>query len=121
MDTHFTRTAEDFAQRASEYIDLKIDDIKLRTAKGLSITLNRILLAILFLSLSSIVLTASAFGGILLIGDLIGSYAAGAFIVAGIFLLITCVLFLMRKKLFLNGFVRMFIRLFFDEDNGGSL
>ena len=121
MDTHFTKTAEDFAQAASEYIDLKIDDLKLRTAKGLSITLNRILLAILFLSLISIILMASAFGFVLLLGDVIGSYVAGAFIVAGVFLLLTAVLFFLRNKLFQNGFVRMFIRLFFEDNNGGRI
>ena len=110
MDSRFTRPAEDFAKSAAEYIDLKVDEVKLRTAKGLSITLNQILLATLFLSLGSIVLMAAAFGGVLLLGDLVGSYAAGAFIVAGVFLL--------RKKLFLNGFVRMFINLFFDEEGG---
>ena len=120
MERDFTKSAEEFAQSASEYIDLKIDDLKLRTAKGLSLTLNRILLAILFLSLGSIVLTATAFGGVLLIGVLIGSYAAGAFIVAGFFLLLTVILFAIRKKLFLNGFVQMFIRLFFEDGKGDA-
>lgn len=120
MERDFTKSAEEFAQSASEYIDLKIDDLKLRTAKGLSLTLNRILLAILFLSLGSIVLTATAFGGVLLIGDLIESYAAGAFIVAGFFLLLTVILFAIRKKLFLNGFVQMFIRLFFEDGKGDA-
>ena len=118
MDSRFTRPAEDFAKSAAEYIDLKVDEVKLRTAKGLSITLNQILLATLFLSLGSIVLMAAAFGGVLLLGDLVGSYAAGAFIVAGVFLLIMGILFQLRKKLFLNGFVRMFINLFFDEEGG---
>lgn len=64
MDSRFTRPAEDFAKSAAEYIDLKVDEVKLRTAKGLSITLNQILLATLFLSLGSIVLMAAAFGGV---------------------------------------------------------
>ena len=37
MERDFTKSAEEFAQSASEYIDLKIDDLKLRTAKGLSL------------------------------------------------------------------------------------
>ncbi len=118
MESRFTRPAEDFAKSAAEYIDLKVDEVKLRTAKGLSVTLNSLLLAILFLSLGSIVLMASAFGGVLLLGDLIGSYTAGAFIVAGIFLLLLIILFMLRRKLFLNGFIQMFIRLFFEEEGG---
>lgn len=61
---------------------------------------------------------SAAFGGVLLLGDLIGSYAAGAFIVAAIFLVLLVVLFLLRDKLFLNGLVRMFVRLFFEEEGG---
>lgn len=121
MSHRFTGAAEDLAQKASEYIDLKIDDIKLRTAKGLSVTLNHLLLAILFLSLGSIVLMALAFGGVLLLGDIIGSYAAGAFIVAGIFLFLMGILFTLRKKLFINGFVQMFIRLFFENNDEESV
>ncbi|MGM9737883.1 MAG: hypothetical protein ACI3ZT_05665 [Candidatus Cryptobacteroides sp.] len=117
MDKEFTRPAEDLGRSAAEYIDLKIDEIKLRTAKGLSVTLNRILLAFVFLCLGSIVMTALAFGGVLLLGDIIGSYSAGAFIVAAFFALLAFLLWLVRKKLFLNGLIQLFVRLFF-EDSG---
>ena len=115
MDREFTRPAENLGRSTAEYIDLKIDEIKLRTAKGLSITLNRIFLAILFISLGSIVMTATAFGGVLLIGDIIGSYSVGAFIVAGFFLMVMAVLWALRKKLFLGSLVQLFIRLFFEK------
>ena len=115
MDREFIRPAEDLGKSSVEYTDLKIDDLKLRTAKGLSVTLNKVILTILFLSIGSIVMMAAAFGGVLLIGDLIGSYAAGAFIVAGFFLLVLLVVYLLRDKMFLGGLIRMFIRLFFEE------
>ena len=117
MNSHnpFTRPAEEFVGEVTEYIDLKADDLKLRTAKGLSITLQRLLVAILFLTLGSIMLMALAFGGVLLLGDVIGSYAAGAFIVAGVFALAILAVFLLRRKLFVNSFVQMFIKLFFEE------
>ena len=75
MDSRLTQPVEEFGKSAGEYIDLRIDELKLKTAKGLSVTLHRILLAVLFLSL----------GGILL------------------------------PKLFINGLVKMFIGLFFEE------
>lgn len=118
MKNSFTEPAERLAESAVQYIDLKVDEVKVRTAKGLSIALNRLLVAILLLTLCSIVLMSAAFGGVLLLGDLIGSYAAGAFIVAAFFLLLLIVLFLLRDKLFLNGLVRMFVRLFFEEEGG---
>lgn len=118
MKNSFTEPAERLAESAAQYIDLKVDEVKVRIAKGLSIALNRLLVAILLLTLCSIVLMSAAFGGVLLLGDLIGSYAAGAFIVAAFFLLLLIVLFLLRDKLFLNGLVRMFVRLFFEEEGG---
>lgn len=118
MKNSFTEPAERLAESSAQYIDLKVDEVKVRTAKGLSIALNRLLVAILLLTLCSIVLMSVAFGGVLLLGDLIGSYAAGAFIVAAIFLVLLIVLFLLRDKLFLNGLVRMFVRLFFEEEGG---
>ena len=77
MGSMFSRPAERLAEDAAAYIDLKVDELKLRTAKGLSVTLNRLIISILFLTLGSIVLMALAFGGVLLLGDIIGSYAAG--------------------------------------------
>ena len=117
MDNNITRSAENLGRDTAEYLDLKIDDIKLRAAKALSITLNRLILTVLFLSIGSIILASLAFGGVLLIGNLIGNYAAGAFIVAGFFLVVLIVLFLLRKKLFLGGLVQLFVRLFFESDD----
>ncbi len=115
MKSDFINSLEELGKSATEYADLKIDDLKLRTAKGLSVTLNRIILAVLFLSIAGIVLTSAAFGGILLIGKLIGSYAGGAFIVSAFFLLVLIVLYILRDRLFLNSLVKMFIRLFFED------
>lgn len=120
MKNRLTESAEELASGTVEYVNLKIDDLKLRTARGLSVTLNRLLLSFLFLTLGGIVLMALAFGGVLLIGKLMGNYAAGAFIVAGFFLLVMLILFLLRRKLFLNALVRMFISLFFGEEEGGE-
>lgn len=115
MENDFIKPVENLGKSIAEYTDLKVDELKLRTAKGLSVTLNKVILTILFLSIGSIVMTAAAFGGILLIGDLIGSYAAGAFIVAGFSLLVLLVLYFLRNRMFLGGLVRMFVRLFFEE------
>ena len=122
MENEFRKPAEDLAGSTADYINLKIDEVKLRTAKGLSLTLNRLFLALLFFHLGSIVLTALGFGEILLIGDLVGSYSAGAFIVAGAFLLVIALLWAFRGRLFLNGLIRLFIGIFFsDNDNSDEI
>ena len=122
MENEFRKPAEDLAGSTADYINLKIDEVKLRTAKGLSLTLNRLFLALLFFHLGSIVLTALGFGAILLIGDLVGSYSAGAFIVAGAFLLVIALLWAFRGRLFRNGLIRLFIGIFFsDNDNSDEI
>ena len=113
MENEFRKPAEDLAVSTADYINLKIDEVKLRTAKGLSLTLNRRFLALLFFHLGSIVLTALGFGAILLIGDLVGSYSAGAFIVAGAFLLVIALLWALRGRLCLNGHIRLFLGILF--------
>lgn len=120
MESRFTKPAEDLASGTADYVNLKIDELKLRTVKGLSVALNKLLLSIMFLTLGGIVLMALAFGVVLLIGKLIGDYAAGAFIVAAFFLLVMFILFLLRKKLFMDGFVKMFVGLFFEGEEGGE-
>jgi hypothetical protein len=36
--SQFSRPAEDLSREAQEYIDLRLEDVKLRTVKGLSVT-----------------------------------------------------------------------------------
>jgi len=115
MRSEFTKPVQDLGKSAVEYMDLRMDDLKLRTAKGLSVAIQKVLVAVLFITVAGIVLTTAAFGLILLIGKLVGDYAAGAFIVSGFFLLVFIVLYLLRKKLFIGGLVEMFVRLFFEE------
>lgn len=113
---NFTRPVEDLGKEASEYIDLRIDDLKLTTAKGLSMTLSKLLYMLLVLFVVSIIFISIAIGGVMWIGEMIGSYAGGAAIVAAFFLLLLGVLVLMRKRLFRDTFVPLLINLFFDED-----
>ena len=113
----FTRPVEDLGEKASEYLDLRIDELKLKTAKGLSLTLSKLLYMLLVLFVVSIIMISIAIGGVMWIGELVGSYAGGAGIVAGFFLLVLGVLILLRKKMFRNTFVPLFIDLFFEEKN----
>ena len=111
----FTRPVEDLGQKTTEYIDLRVDELKLKTAKGLSLTLSKLLYMLLVLFVVSIIMISIAVGGVMWIGELVGSYAGGAAIVAAFFLLVLGVLVLLRKRLFRNTFVPLFIDLFFED------
>ncbi len=111
----FTRPVEDLGQKTTEYIDLRVDELKLKTAKGLSLTLSKLLYMLLVLFVVSIIMISIAVGGVMWIGEMVGSYAGGAAIVAAFFLLVLGVLVLLRKRLFRDTFVPLFIDLFFEE------
>ena len=113
----FTRPVEDLGQKTTEYIDLRVDELKLKTAKGLSLTLSKLLYMLLVLFVVSIIMIsiAVAVGGVMWIGEMVGSYAGGAAIVAAFFLLVLGVLVLLRKRLFRDTFVPLFIDLFFED------
>lgn len=111
----FTRPVEDLGQKTTEYIDLRVDELKLKTAKGLSLTLSKLLYMLLVLFVVSIIMISIAVGGVMWIGELVGSYAGGAAIVAAFFLIVLGILVLLRKRLFRNTFVPLFIDLFFEE------
>ena len=111
----FTRPVEDLGQKTTEYIDLRVDELKLKTAKGLSLTLSKLLYMLLVLFVVSIIMISIAVGGVMWIGELVGSYAGGAAIVAAFFLLVLGVLVLLRKRLFRDTFVPLFIDLLFED------
>ena len=116
MMSESTKPLEDLGKNTADYVEARIDDLKLRTAKGLSLTLGKLLYMLLVLFIVSVILTALAIGGVMWIGELIGSYAAGAGIVAAAFAVILGIVILLRERLFRNTFVPMFIKLFFDEE-----
>ena len=98
------------------YLDLRLNELKLKTIDGLSIGLSRVLSMMLVVMLGAIALAAFAFGAVLLLGDLIGSWAGAAFIVGGIFLIVLSLLLIYWKRLFVNIFVKLFIGIFYEND-----
>lgn len=99
-----------------EYIDLRLDDLKLKAVDGLSVGVSRVLSLMVVLMLGAIVLAAFAFGTVLLLGDLIGSWAAAAFIIGGVFLIALVAVLLVWKKLFVDIFVKLFIDIFYGNE-----
>ena len=99
-----------------KYLDLKLDELKLKMVDGLSVGVGRILSLMAVLMLAAIVLAAVAFGTVLLLGEAIGSWAAASFIIGGFFLLLLLGVLLVWKKLFVNVFVKLFISIFYGNE-----
>ena len=119
MRPEFSAPAEDLAGKGKEYLDARVDDVKLRLVKGLSVSASKLVGLILFLGVVSAFLLVLSFGLILLLAEWLQlSYGVSAIIIAGILLIASVVVFIFRDKMFQSGFVQLFIKLFFggDED-----
>ena len=106
--SQFTEPVENLFQDSKVYLDKHLDNVKLRTVKGLSQTVSAIGKMLVIFAVASICLLALSFSFVMWLGELLGSYALGGFIVAGVLLLATVVLVLLRDKLFKNSFIPLF-------------
>lgn len=114
--TDFKKPIEDLAGDVREYVDLKTDDMKLKMTKGLSVSIARVLSALVILFVLTLLIISLTVAFVLGVGHLTGNYAVGALIASAVFLMALIVLFSRRKRMFTDSFVAMFIQIFFPED-----
>ncbi len=91
-----------------DYLSRRTDDFKKVIIAGLAAGFSRVLAVLVITMLLLIVLAVFAFAFIVLLGDLIGSLSGAAFIVGGVYLVCAMILFIFRKRLFLNMFTNLF-------------
>ena len=115
--SNFSRPAEDLAREAQEYIDIRLDDLKLRTTKGLSVASSKLMGVILLVGLATNLVLVLSFGLILLVGELVGSYAWAALGVAVVLGILLWILIRKRDALFRNTFVPLYVKLFFSDND----
>ena len=99
-----------------KYLDLRLDDMKLKAVDGLSVGVSSVLSMIAAIMLGAIVLATFTFGAIILLGESIGSWAGAAFIVGGLLVLLLLLMLLLWKRFFVNIFVRLFISIFYGSE-----
>ena len=112
----FTDPVEKLGHEVIGYVDTRVDDLKLQAAKGLSQGSGALAGLVLILVVVSALVLVLSFAGVLLLGEVLGSYAKAAFLVAGVLLLVVIILLLCRKYLFRNSFVGLFTGIFAPED-----
>jgi hypothetical protein len=91
-----------------EYLNMRTDDFKKNIITSLSVGFSRVLAILVITMLSLIVLAVFAFAFIVLLGQAIGSLSGAAFIIGGLYLTGVVILFLLRKRLFLDMFTNLF-------------
>ena len=115
-----TDPVEKLGHEVIGYVDTRVDDLKLQAAKGLSQGSGALAALVLILVMVSALVLVLSFAGVLLLGEVLGSYAKAAFLVAGILLIGVIILLLCRKYLFRDSFVGLFTDIFSPEDAQAS-
>ncbi|NBO58448.1 MAG: hypothetical protein EBU73_05850 [Chitinophagia bacterium] len=104
----------------SEYIDTRIELIKLGTIKTLAKTLSALILVglISFMMLFFLLFVVIAFSWYM--ADQLGSAALGFLCGGGVFIAILLLSIVFRKALFLNPLIRIFLHASTEEDEESS-
>ena len=93
---------------AGKYLSMRTDDFKKNIVTSLSVGFSRALVTLVITLLLFIVLGIFAYAFIVLLGEKLGSMSEAAFIVGGVYITGVIILILLRKKLFLNMFTKLF-------------
>lgn len=112
----FTAPVDRLARKTTGYVNAQIDNVKLRSVKGLSQGTSAIAGLLLIFIIAGVFVTTLSVAVVLWLGELMGSYAQAAFIMSGVLLLTIVVLILLRKKLFKSSFISMYTDIFFQKE-----
>jgi hypothetical protein len=113
----FTRPVSNLANDALGYAGAKLDNIKLRSVKALSKGTGTIFWFAVVLLLVGVLLLTLSFGLVMWLGEKMGSYALGAFVVAGGLAVLLILVLLLRKVLFRGTFLPTFSKAFFPKED----
>lgn len=107
----------EISQTAREYINLKLDEYRLKGVENFSIVSNRVLVILVATMLGAVILQLLGFALAFFIGDLLGSTAWGFIIMALLFGCALCMVYAKRETMFINKMVRMYMKMFFGNGN----
>jgi hypothetical protein len=113
MIDDFTTLKEDI----SEYIEVRLEQIKLNLAEISSRIVSNALTAIVFTGLAILILLFLSFAAALFIGSLLNSIHLGFLCVAGFYFMLLITFFLFRKYLIDGPVIRSVISMFFPKSS----
>jgi hypothetical protein len=115
MEENKEKNLEDIFSDAKDYIDTRVEYIRLSAVeKGAKIFADLITNAAVIISFVLAFLFAS-FTLALFLSDVLNSYAAGFGCVAGIYLLLSIIVYLTKDKYIERLLVNLFIKKYFDK------
>ena len=107
---------EDTAQDVADYGHLQLDSLKLRLLESFATLFNNIFSVFVLVIVAAFALMFIAAALTLLLAELVGSMLVAVLIMAGVFIIVTLIVYALRKKLIINSMVRMLGKLMFEKD-----
>lgn len=114
--SNFSTPADNLVHESVGYVNAQLDNVKLRTVKGLSQGTSSIAKLLIIFVLVGALVTMLSFAIVLLVGELIGSYAGAAFIMSGILLVAIILIIALRHRIFKDSFIGMYTDIFYQHD-----
>ncbi len=107
---------EETAQDALEYCRLQVEAVKLRALATLATLFNNIFSVLVLVVTVSIALFFLAVALTLILAQATGSLLCAVLIICALFLIVSIVIYALRKKLIVNPLVKMLSKLMFGND-----
>lgn len=114
-ENEFLSPVQELASTAKDYIDIRIEQAKLDVTDGLAKGFGKVTGALVIMELVVVSLTLLGAALVLLLGELMHSYTYAALIVTLIYILLPLIVYLLRNKLFVKPFEKIFTGIFFAE------
>lgn len=111
---------EEFGTSIKDYLEMRKQEAKLHLVEHLSFLSARIVNFLLVLVVGSVSIFFLTSALSIWLCELIGSDIAGPLIVGGIFLIALLIIIMLRKKMFTDSMVRVFIEIFFNNKKYGK-
>lgn len=108
---------DEITSSTKEYINLKIDEYKLKGVEHLSVLSNKMIFLLIATMLGGVILQLTGLALAYFAGQLVGNTALGFIIVAVIFAGILYIVYTKRERLFTDKLVALFIKIFFEKED----
>lgn len=108
---------DDLMESMREYLDMRVDEAKLKLSGELTRISSRIVSFFCIALLAVLVIAFLAMITYTWIGELLGNPLYGMLVTAGMLIIGIIVIFAMRNTLFSNSLLRMYIKIFFGNND----
>lgn len=106
---------DELSASGKEYINMVIDDYKLKGVESLSVVGNKLIFLLIATMLGGVILQLAGLALSYFIGQLVGNIAMGFLITAAFFAIILFMIYRRRENLFTDKLVTLFIKIFFEK------